>query len=172
MKKTFIILATLVLFVLQGCDNSDDPSALETSEQLLAGNVGNSKSWRLISGAAYSEGETVPAEMVFENCFLDNIYTFNNTESQAYTTGEGASKCNTSDPTEIERGFWAFVENREKLLISANDLIHVEQSLFGKFQSPPATVLKLNESEMELEFDYTMTGVPDGRFRFTFEAVD
>jgi hypothetical protein len=172
MKSKFLMFTMVILICLQSCDNENEPSPVEAYERLLAGDAGTSKSWRLVSGVAYDASQTTIGEMAFDDCFLDNLYTFENTESQQYTTGEGTTSCNAGDPDEIERGFWAFVESREKLLISANDLIHVEQSLFGKFASPPATVLLLNESEMELEFDYTMAGFDAGTFRFTFEAVD
>jgi hypothetical protein len=166
---TFILSSILVI----AC-SEDEPSVsiVEKQKTLLAGKTNESKKWKLVSGVAISSGVT-PTESVlsYNSCFLDNEYIFFNNANQTYDNTEGNTKCAGLAPTVIESGFWAFSENGEKLLISANDLFNLDESLFGKFGSPPASVITLTDDQLIIAYNYTQTGVDNGRFKFTFESI-
>jgi hypothetical protein len=173
-KLNHAIAALILSTILVVACSKDEPSVsiVEKQKTLLAGKANESKKWKLISGiATYSGAAPTESVLSYKNCFLDNEYIFFNNENQTYDNTEGNTKCVGLAPTVIESGFWAFSENGEKLLISANDLFNIDESLFGKFGSPPASVITLTADQLIIEYNYTQTGVDNGRFKFTFESI-
>lgn len=174
-KRNHIAVALFLLISITLSCTEEEPlmSISDKQGKMLAGDLNQYKKWKLVSGeSVYSDDPQTTAELDFDACFLDNEYVFYNGEDQKYENNEGGSKCNVIDPALIESGFWAFSRDGEILLISANDLFNVDESIFGKFGSPPASVLELTENQLIIEYNYTQTGYATGIFRFTFQAMN
>lgn len=162
MKAKLLTLAALLL--LLSCKEDDpEPTGAEKQGVLLAGEKGKSKNWVLTGGTAQETGGPVQT-FNFDACFTDNIYTFNNNDAQSYVNTEGASKCDATHPSEIEKGTWAITLDGEIVIVVASSISNPEQSLFGALASP-MNVLSLTKDEMEGE--YKFEGVT---YTFKFES--
>jgi len=163
--KIVFLFAIVGSCLVSSCSVKDPiPLGAQTNAVLLAGEVGKSKTWKLID-FSYSVG-TTPSATVSYPCFKDNTYTFYNTKEQEYKDMEGDSKCNTDDPDLIESGVWSLSLDGNYLLVGVNDTFS-GNGLFSpdiisiskdaktwsrQFSSPyPAKITKLIKTDMVLE---------------------
>jgi Lipocalin-like domain len=162
MKSKLLTLIALVL--LLSCKEDDpEPTGAEKQGALLAGQKGKSKTWTLARGTVQETGEAVQS-FNFNTCFKDNVYTFSNDPAQSYVNNEGASKCESNDPSEIEKGTWAITLDGKIVIVAVSSISNTDQSLFGLFASS-MNVVSLTADEMEGE--YKFDGVT---YKFKFES--
>ena len=113
-----VLSCVIALMVLSCSKDSAKPSAAESNAVLLAGAKGQSKAWTL---SQYTEAKNGAAAVDYTSqldaAFSDNIYTFYNNDTQDYQGDEGATKYNSSDPSTMEKGTWAFTDNGKTLLV-------------------------------------------------------
>ena len=192
MRRLIYSLTTLVLFsslLFTSCKKSDPaPLGAQTNAKFLAGEKGKSKSWKLREFIV-QQGTNAPKTATLAGCFLDNLITFSNNDSQDYADTEGTSKCSTSDPDAIESGTWAFTLDGLSLNIEV-DNTQTPNGLFsseiyyevdptnnttitaiytGGYTPYPAGVKKIDDNNLILEinatrgtvvYKYTLTFTP------------
>ncbi|CAN5231411.1 hypothetical protein BH09BAC3_BH09BAC3_21040 [soil metagenome] len=171
------------LFVISSCSKNDPvPLGAQKNATLLAGDAGKSKAWKLTqltfqTGSAAAQTANIPA------CYLDNIYTFTNNAAQDYVGTEGVTFCDTSQPSTIETGTWAFTLDGLMVTIAVDETF----SPFGLFSPEvasdsngdplpynigypfPAIVKTLTATSMVLEMNETL-GTTKYKYVFTFVA--
>lgn len=152
-------LAVLILSLVIISCGEDDPEPLPSEVQavLLAGAKGSSKSWK-VTKINYQEGTTPIQEFGLDPCFLDNIYTFKNNDTQDYEATEGATKCDSTNPTIVESGVWTFTTDGKMIIILPDNLTYSINSLFT-FLTYPATVVELTESSLQIRMNLVDDGV-------------
>lgn len=142
MKKIASLFILLVVALLiDGCKDDPKPLQAEVNGKLLAGEKGQSKSWKVVSISAQSGSNN--QTYTLSGCFTDNIFTFHNEDSQDYEATEGTSKCGSNSPDLIEKGNWSFTLDGLFLNVGCDEIY----SLNGLF-SPDAviTVLATDDS--------------------------
>lgn len=159
-----VLLLAMVALFFQSCSKEEDPLPIEVQSKLLAGDKGQSKTWRLTL-AEGKEGVGNYQQFNLGACFLDNTYTFSNDPIQSYLGREGPTKCDPSDPNIIERGSWLLTLDAKLVVISANE-VYSDNGLFSLFPFP-AKVITLTNSELVIEMDLVFDDGPFS-YRFTF----
>ena len=113
MKRSFFILALFSTIALTySCSKDDDSVAQMTKTEMI------SRAWKIstlnvtVAGITYNAMDSMPS------CFKDNLYKF--TSAGIYSSEEGLTKCNASDPTVEETGTWLFMVNETKLKMNVN----------------------------------------------------
>jgi len=140
-----VISSSAVIF---SCNEDDpEPHPFEVQANLLAGEKGSSKNWKL-TGITVKEGTDPEESFGFDDCFLDNIYTFKNNDAQDYEATEGATKCDSIDPTIIEAGTWAFTADGKVIIILPSKLTSSYNILFT-ILTYPASVVELTETSLK-----------------------
>lgn len=111
MKRSFFILALSSMIVLTySCSKDDKTVAPLTKTEMIA------RAWKIntlnftIGSVTYNAMDSLP------DCMKDNLYKF--TSSGIYSSEEGLTKCNSTDPTVVETGTWLFMLNESKLKMS------------------------------------------------------
>ncbi|NJN42438.1 MAG: hypothetical protein HC811_09665 [Flammeovirgaceae bacterium] len=147
-----LLLSAIVVFN-SGCKEDDPvPLGAETNAKLLAGEPGQSKTWKLTLGTIQIDGGPIQA-FGFSACTLDNLYKFTNNASQDYEATEGTAKCDPADPNLIERGNWAFTLDGEIVIVSSDEIFS-GNGLFSYYWLPvPGKVTELTEDSFELELN-------------------
>jgi len=142
-------LSVLILSLVIISCGEDDPEPLPSEVQavLLAGERGSSKNWKL-TGITVKEGTDPEESFGFDDCFLDNIYTFKNNDSQDYEATEGATKCDSIDPNIIEAGTWAFTADGKVIIILPSKLTSSFNILFT-ILTYPASVVELTDTSLK-----------------------
>ncbi len=176
MKYKSLSIISFSLFIIIASCKKDDPQPLayETQAKLLAGEKGQSKTWRLVSETQNRNGSAaVPANL--PACFLDNNYIFTNNDKQDYISNEGASKCGTTDPATTESGTWSFTADGKMIIILTNKYATTVTSanspagLYINFPFP-SEVTTLTDTSMVTKM--TITQDTDTYvFTFTFAKV-
>jgi len=152
------------LIITSACSKSSDPVPLGAQKNavLLAGDKGKSKQWKLKEIDYLLPGKTIQS-IPFDDCFLDNVYTFTNNDVQDYAATEGAKSCTTTAPNSIEKGTWVFTLDGLKISIavdqtySTNGIFSPEAILgsdgnaYNILTPFPATVKALTATSMVLE---------------------
>ncbi len=183
-----IVLVAFFGSLTFSCKKSDPaPLGAQVNATLLAGDKGKSKSWKLRE-FAYDFGSGSQGTASLPGCFMDNVYTFTNNDSQDYAATEGNSPCATGAPNQIEAGTWAFtldgltlnieVDNTastnglfspEAILNYASDNTTVTGASNAGLTPYPAFVKKIDANNLVLEingtagnftFKYTLTFTP------------
>ncbi len=158
MKLTYTLALLTLSLVIISC-GEDDPVPLQSEVQavLLAGEKGSSKSWK-VTDIDYQEGTDPIQTFGFDPCFLDNIYTFKNNDAQDYEANEGATKCESTDPTLIESGVWTFTTDGKMIIILPDNLTYSFNILFA-FLTYPATVVELTETSLKIRMNLVDDGI-------------
>ena len=114
MKKYLLILGLIGLISFSNsCSKDDDNGVVALSKtEMIA------RTWKISTLNVTMLGVTVNALDSLQDCMKDNIYKF--TAAGIYSSEEGLTKCNESDPTVIETGTWQFVLNESKLRMNVN----------------------------------------------------
>lgn len=190
MRHFFPKLFVLALFwsVLIFSCKSNDPAPLgaQSKASLLAGAAGKTKTWKIISiSQQTTSGGTQNYNL--DGCFTDNLFTFSNNAAQDYSATEGASKCGTSSPDQIEKGTWSFTLDGVMLnvgvdevnslngLFSPDAIIIVEDTVNNQIfpltltYPYPAFVSKLTADQMVLELNNNIVG-NNTKYTLTFLA--
>lgn len=147
---SFCLLIGIALFN-SGC-KEDEPVPLqaEVKGKLLAGEKGQSKNWKLISGTIQVSGGAIQ-NLQLDPCFIDNIFKFTNNDSQDYEATEGTTKCDPADPNVIERGNWALSLDGN-IIIVLSDEIYSFNGLFSFYSWPiPGKVSELTDTSLKIE---------------------
>ena len=133
-----VLLSCVVALMVLSCSkDSAKPSAAENNAVLLAGAKGSSKAWTLSQYTEAKNGGTATDyTSQLDAAFADNIYTFYNNDTQDYQGDEGATKYNSTDPSTMEKGTWAFTDNGKTLLIEGS--AYSANSLFASLGRPLA----------------------------------
>jgi hypothetical protein len=181
----FIFAAIGGLFAIS-CKKSDPaPLGAQVNAKFLAGEKGASKKWKLRE-LNYDAGGTNVGTATLPGCFLDNIYTFTNNDSQDYAATEGVSKCGGSTSDAIESGTWAFTLDGLTLNIEVDD-VSTPNGLFasaifyetdstgtvltdaynGGYVPYPAFVKKIDDNNLVLELNITR-GTSKVKYTLTF----
>ena len=161
-----IALLTAITFYNSGC-KEDEPIPLgsEVNGKLLAGEPGQSLSWKLTSITVQDSGGSGTVGLAA--CELDNIYKFTNNANQDYEATEGTTKCDSSDPATVERGNWAFTSDGKIMVVISDEVL----TTFGFplfFQLPfPGKVMQLNDSILEIELNFN-DGSDNTKFTLLF----
>ncbi len=153
----FIMVACVVL---TGCKKDDpQPVQAEVKAKLLAGDAGSSKAWKLVT-VTEKQGSGAEQTLTLPGCAADNIYTFSNNASQDYEESEGATKCDSSDGSSVEKGTWAFTLDGT-LLVILNTQISTSQTAFSftQYFPYPSKVTELSDSILKLQMSYSVDGV-------------
>jgi len=158
MKKAFALLFFIVT-ILVSCKKDDpQPLAYESQAKLLAGEKGQTKTWKLVSETQQYNGGT-PVTFNIPACFLDNLYIFSNNDKQEYSSTEGASKCDASDPTITETGTWSFTADGKMVVVLANSYslqsVNSPSGLFINYPFP-AVVNILTETTLVTKMTITV----------------
>ncbi len=160
-SRLFTLLALVVFSFITGC-KEDDPVPLqaEVKALLLAGDVGSSKSWKLVI-LTEKEGTGAEQTLTLPGCASDNIYKFSNNASQDYEETEGTTKCATSDASTVEKGTWAFTLDGT-IIVFVNKLLTSSQTAFpfSTIFPYPADVTELSDSILKIKMTYTFDGIP------------
>ena len=153
----YLLFFVFVLLVATSC-KEDDPQPLkaETQAQLLAGDKGSSKQWKLTI-ASIQDGSNPSSDITLETCILDNIYEFTNNEDQSYTSKEGATKCDPTDADILEAGNWTFTIDG-KILIILPDVVNYSGNALFSFLTYPSEVIALTDSGMTLKMNIVNAG--------------
>lgn len=168
-----IVLLIVAVAVFESCKKDDpQPTAYESQAKLLAGDKGQTKTWKLVSQTQQSNGGAITTATL-PTCFADNNYIFSNNDKQDYSSNEGVSKCDATDPTITESGTWSFTADGKMVIVLTNT--YTTQSpnspagLYIRFPFP-AVVNTLTDTSMVTK----MTIVEDGisyLITFTFAKV-
>ncbi|MBN8575597.1 MAG: lipocalin family protein [Cyclobacteriaceae bacterium] len=162
------LLACWALVFISSCKKDEDPEpAYEVQSRLLAGAKGSSKTWKLSSASVTYGSNTEDFE--FSACFLDNRYKFTNNASQDYEASEGATKCNSTDPTIVESGHWSFTQDGGILIVLAYDYTNSDGVLFAYF-TRPATVVELTDTSLRIDIEVEYEGDLE-TYHINFEAI-
>jgi len=158
MKLTYTLALMTLSLVIISC-GEDDPEPLQSEVQavLLAGEKGSSKSWK-VTDINYQEGTDPIQNFAFDPCFLDNIYTFRNNDAQDYEATEGATKCDSIDPTIIESGVWTFTTDGKMIIVLPDNLTYSYNILFA-FLTYPATVVELTDTSLKIRMNLVDDGI-------------
>jgi hypothetical protein len=172
---TRVLYAAIFIALLTGCKKEDvKPSQSEINAQLLAGNVGQSKSWTLTSWSQQIGTDSIQS-LTLLPCFADNIYTFTNNSQQNYQCTEGATKCNAYDSDLVEAGTWAFTDDGKMVIILSNILTESSNSFFSVYGFAfPAEVTQLSEDTFSIQMTITQTTLGTTTvdiFNFTFTKI-
>ena len=111
MKTYFLVLSILfsALF-FTGCSKGD---GVKTKTELLT-----TGGWRLENKQVkIGAGNWTDVTSGIAACKKDDAISYSTPST--YTVTEGASKCNVADPTTVETGTWAFMDNESKLKVTA-----------------------------------------------------
>ena len=159
--KLLTLVALLGIFI--GCKEDDpEPLAIEKMTVMLAGKKGESKTWKLESGSLSVNGGANQT-LNFVACFTDNLYEFSNNDSQDY---EGASKCETTDPTITEYGNWALTFEGELIIFAAIDILSNNFS-FGNLT---CEIVTLTAEELSISFEFEDNEGDNLEYTLGFEA--
>jgi hypothetical protein len=162
MKRLFT-LGLIALFF--SCSKTEvKPSAAETNGVLLAGAKGSSKTWQISSATGSFNSGSIQT-LSLDDCFIDNAFKFNNDDSQSFEHTEGLTKCDSSDPTLIEKGSWAFTADGKKLIFDA--IPYSNQYLFYASAGTPAIVTDLTDTSFKCSFNIVQ-GADTYHFTFVF----
>ena len=159
-SSRFVLLLVLFVNFFSGC-KKDDPQPLqaEVKAVLLAGAAGTSKSWKLVT-ITEKEGTGAEQTLTLGGCASDNIYKFSNNASQDYEESEGATKCDPSDASIVEKGTWAFTLDGTILVLATTAGASITNAFsFRSFFPYPSEVIELSESIMKIKMTYTFDGV-------------
>ena len=171
LRRVTIFLTTLTCMVafLSACKKDEpEPLQAEVRGKLLAGEPGQSKSWKL-SNATGNINSGTNQVLTFDACFLDNIYQFTNNSSQTYQCTEGASKCTSTDPDIVESGNWAFALDGSMVIILSNEA--TPNGLFSYYSLPfPAKVIELMDKSLKLRITFK-DGTDAYQYEFDFVPV-
>lgn len=155
MRKLFVYCLSASVVFFGSCSDDPDPLQAEKNGVLLAGKKGQSKSWKLVS--LTEKFNTSAAEpLALSGCFVDNDYTFSNTDEQRYESTEGATVCEDGDPDLAEAGSWAFSIDGKTLIISGDEIYSQNGGLFSglgylfQFFPFPCAVSTLTEDDLVL----------------------
>jgi len=118
MKNSFLITLATVLLIAS-CTKSSVAPVSETNGTFLAGAKGSSKKWSLTSATVNVSGAVPQAITGIPTCESDNIFQFIYNSTQDYVQTEGATMCNSTDPSTLESGSWGFTDDGKSLLIDA-----------------------------------------------------
>jgi hypothetical protein len=135
-KTAFVFIITALLGIAS-C--KDDPSP--SKRELLTSGTGN---WKLTGQIITAAGQSENVFPAFEPCVVDNIYSYSSDGS--YEFGEGATKCESTDPDVYELGTWTIVGNL---------LITTETGSDGW----ATTIVEMSKTTMVLEFEVDVFGV-------------
>jgi len=114
MKIINVIIIGLAIFT--SCTTEEEPKPEMSNEEMLAGS--SSKNWSLTYQETYQDGQKV-GEGDALACDTDNVFTFN--VNGNYTMSEGATKCDDSNPSELD-GQWTFSDDYTKLFVNAGNI--------------------------------------------------
>lgn len=169
-KRSWYLLFTVSVIILLSSCKEDDPEPLkaETQAQLLAGEKGSSKSWKL-TVATYQEGTNPSSTIDLTPCILDNIYLFTNNDDQSYRATEGATRCDSADPDLVEAGNWTFTLDGKIIIVLPDEVSYSNSSLFS-FLTYPSEVVELTEGSMKLKMNIVEQG-SSYSYSFTFAKI-
>lgn len=149
----------IVFEFISGC-KEDDPVPLqaEVKAALLAGDVGQSKSWKLVT---FTEkvGTGADETLTLFGCASDNIYKFSNNAAQDYEESEGSTKCDPLDASVVEKGTWAFTLDGT-MLVFVNEVLTSSQTAFpfSSIFPYPGEVIELSDSILKIKMTHTFDG--------------
>jgi len=152
-----LALLIFLTLVITACSKKETtpPSPAETNGITLAGPTGSSKTWGINSfRQAQNGGSSQDVTSQIDACFVDNTFTFTNNSTQDYENDEGATKCNSTDPSAIEKGSWAFTEDGKSLLI---DGTAYSQEYFLVALGKPLAISNLTATTFTATFSLTDT---------------
>ena len=143
--KTFALATAILACLLFSCSKDDDDDAPSNTSLLTKAD------WKWINVELDTATGVYFSYLPYlEACDKDDITTFKS--DFTYKVVEGASKCDTGDPDEVERGTWQFSSDEKILILSV--------------QSPTTGTYTFNvESLTETSLVTTMV---DGQFRSRF----
>lgn len=134
-KLFFTILITITIF---SCKESSNVNPTPTKKELFAGT--SSKTWKSTKAEAVNAtGLKIDLVATQPPCYVDNLLIIANNGTFEIT--EGATKCNTSDPSSILKANWS-LSSDEKYLI-ADKIVFAGFS----FTNPQFEILELTESK-------------------------
>src|SRR5579872_4161570 len=122
-KALLVVAVSIVIAISCTKDKIEKVQIMPVTDSLatfLAGASGASKNWKLVSATGSVDGG-VPQPITVAACVADNIITFSNNATQAFTQNEGSGtnpvKCNSADSVVVETGNWAFTNNGKNLVV-------------------------------------------------------
>lgn len=99
-----LMLVILFPLILIGCTESVKPIPY-TYTQVFTGTT--SKTWT-ITQIKYTEVGKADLNLGLSSCTADDEYTFYANSDHSYSVTEGATKCNSGDPSTIVSDVWSF----------------------------------------------------------------
>jgi hypothetical protein len=144
-------MTLVVMSLIIGCKDEDDPFPFEKQIALLAGNENGSKSWVL--ELLTFNGVVKPVN----DCEGDDQYIFYNNDSQQFTIAVGAQKCDAAEPAILEEGAWMIARDGKTIIIATNEVNATKLvSFFGLARA--ATILELTETTFKMEMNVVKDG--------------
>ncbi len=155
--SSYLLFFVAVMTILSSC-KKDDPEPLKavTQGQLLAGDKGSSKKWKLTI-ASFQKGTDPSADIDLDPCIMDNIYEFTNNDDQSYQAKEGDTKCDPADSDIVEAGNWSFTIDG-KILIILPDVVSYSGNALFSILTYPSEVIALTEGGMTVKMSIVNVG--------------
>ena len=124
MKNLILLLLVALVFTFNSCKkDKDEVVTPKTKTQLLCG-----KNWKITAATVdpaidWNGSGAVSANLYnqLQTCEKDGINVYNS--NGTYTSDEGASKCDVSDPQTVT-GTWVFNTNETTLVLSYSEVIN------------------------------------------------
>jgi hypothetical protein len=113
MKLKASIFPIVVLALLMSCTEPLEVTPY-TYPTVFTGET--AKSWTIRS-VQLLQNKKGTQTFGLNTCVLDDVYTFYNNPERTYTVGEGNSKCDAADPSQIVASSWSFVNATASLTI-------------------------------------------------------
>lgn len=138
-KSNFIYLFVLLagMACLNACKKKEDPAP--STKELLAST--SSKKWKITS---ITVGNQPFLESIFpEACTRDNLFVFYT--DNKLVIEEGATKCNSSDPSTVAQGTWRLSTDEKTLTLNPGS----GSTLNGDF-----TIIEITNSTLKGTFPY------------------
>lgn len=165
MKKSLFILGLLGMIALTySCSKDDDNSVSSlTKTEMIA------RTWKITAIDMTVAGETFNVLDSLPSCVKDNIYKF--TAAGIYSSEEGLTKCNDTDPTVVETGTWLFMLSETKLKMNVSSWSFPDSDIPWSDEII-WDITSLSATKMQLDYVIPADGTnPEMKLRVTFTAV-
>jgi hypothetical protein len=173
----YIIASMLIVFA--SCSDEQKPfDEIKHTRELLAGKEGENISWKIESTLLYEyvwpEGIILVSS---EDCFVDNVISFNHDQQKTISISEGLLRCNVSDPNIVETGTWDVVKTlggELNIEVNAEPLETTNTLIFSFFGRQNATIKMLSEDYLVLETDVLFYNGEEIQYtnHYTFSRVN
>ena len=152
MKTKYIIISLIsILFIsyLSSCAK-DEEKKEPTKLELVSEKVWEIDDITMDPGITYMGIAFTDASMFLEECMTDNTYKFQ--KDGKTIMNEGPTKCNDTDPDEIQEGTWEFNADKTKMIFSGS-------AFLGEMNMESLTTDKLVLTRIETLPDTTVNSI-------------